>query len=338
MSRHGLWILVGLGVLAASCGGSRPSRPALSQEGANQTFKLAQELKQTLSRCEALRSHVTIQEEYSLGNAVAINWVRQGGGLMLASDPEQRMHRTINLIGQNLAAQSARPTLEWTFGVLEDPQAVNAASAPGGYVFVTRGLMQRVDNEAQLAGVLSHEIAHVVLKHALTRYDGVKIGQCKLAANFQFSQRMTRHINKEIMPEELSHLLEALSTSGVLKLENDPVLLRRLTDPLVEQLLQRGYSHEDEFAADAMALHLMVSAGYDPGEYVTFLGTLPEERGFSHHPSNQDRQARLVALLAAAKNSGDEFPELPASTQGLVKLSLPAELAVVKGSTARGKP
>ncbi|HEX8699115.1 MAG TPA: M48 family metalloprotease, partial [Myxococcaceae bacterium] len=293
-------------------------------------IQLTQEMTETMRQCEALRSQVTVQEEYSLGHAVAINWVRQGGGLMLASDPEQRMHRTINLIGQNLTAQSARPTLEWTFGVLEEPQAINAASAPGGYVFVTRGLVKRVQNEAQLAGVLAHEIAHVVLKHAMTRYDAVKVHQCKLAANFRASQRMVRQMNKDVMPAEMSHLLEALGNTGVLDFEKNPGLLRQLTDPLVEQLVQQGYAHEDEFAADAMALHLIASAGYDPAEYVTFLGILEEGRGFSHHPSNQERQKRLVALLDAAKKPGDDFPELPASPQGLVKLPVPAELAAAR--------
>jgi predicted Zn-dependent protease len=330
MNGRVLLAVAGVGVLALSCGGSRQQRPAISEEGANQLFKLTQELNETLRQCEAMRSQVTIQEEYSLGNAVAINWVRQGGGLMLASDPEQRMHRTLNLIGQNLAAQSARPTLEWTFGVLEDPNTVNAVSAPGGYVFITRGLVKRVRNEAQLAGVLAHEISHVVLKHALTRYDDVKVNQCKLAANFQASQRMMRQVNKEVMPAELLHLLEALRNTGVLDLEKNPDLLRRLADPLVEQLVQQGYAHEDEFAADAMALHLIASAGYDPAEYVALLGTLEEGRGFSNHPGNRERQERLLALLDAAKKPGEDFPELPASNRGLVKQPVPAELAAAR--------
>ncbi len=330
MNRRPWLAVVGVALLAASCGSSRQARPALSQEGANQLFKMSQELNETVRQCAALRSQVTVPEEYALGGAVGIHWVQQGGGLMLASDPEQRMHRMVNLIGQNLAAQSDRPTLEWTFGVLADPNAINAASAPGGYVFVTRGLVQRVENESQLAGVLAHEIAHVVLKHALTRYGDVKVGQCKLAANFQFSQRMTRQVNKEVMPDELLDLLEALRSTGVLDLEKNPVLLRRLVDPLVEQLVQEGYAHEDEFAADAMALQLIASAGYEPREYVTFLGKLPEGRGFSHHPSNPQRQERLLALLDGAKNSGDDFPELPPSPRGPVKHPLPAELGAAR--------
>ncbi|MDY7225913.1 M48 family metalloprotease [Hyalangium rubrum] len=326
MSRHLSWI-AGLGLLLSACGGSKPARPALSQEGANRTFKLVQEMNEATRRCEQQRSQVTIQEEYTLGSAVAVNWVQQGGGLMLASEPGQRMHRTMNLIGQNLAAQSGRPTLEWTFGVLEEPNTVNAASAPGGYVFVTRALLRSVRSEAQLAGVLAHEISHVVLKHSLARYDDVKAEQCKVAASMKFSLAMTRQVQKEVMPPELGRMLDAMHGTGVLDLDKDPELLRRLTDPLVERLVQKGHAHEDEFAADAMALHLIASAGYDPQEYITFLGTLPEGGGFTHHPAHRERQERLLALLEAAKSPQDGFSELPASPRGLVKLSVPAEIA-----------
>ncbi len=319
--------LIGLSVLVASCGGpSRAARPALSQENANRTLKLARELAETTRKCEALRAQVTVGEEYALGSAVAMHWVRQGGGLMLASEPEQRMHRELNLIGQNLAAQSARPTLEWTFGVVEDPEVVNAASAPGGYVLVTRGLLRAVDSEAQLAGVLAHEIAHVVLKHAMTRYDEVKIGQCKVAANIRFSQRMFRQVNQDIMPPELLRLLDTLESTGVLPLDKDPSLLERLTEPLVEQLVQEGHAHEDEFAADAMALQLIASAGYDAREYIAFLGKLPEGRGYAHHPSPRERQERLVALLDAPRGP-DEFPSFPVPARGSAKRSLPVEFA-----------
>jgi predicted Zn-dependent protease len=321
--------VMGLGALVASCGGSRSAHPHMSQEGGNRMLQLAQERAETLRQCDAMRSQVAIREEYTLGGAVAVHWVQQGGGLMLESEPEQRMHRTLNLVGQNLAAQSGRPMLEWTFGVLDDPNTVNAASAPGGYVFVTRALLRNVENEAQLAGVLAHEIAHVVLKHALTRYDDVKVGQCTLAANFKFSQGLTRQVSRELMPEELEVVLKSLDSMGALDLDKDTSLLRVLTDQLVEQLVQQGFAHADEFAADELAVHLIASAGYDPREYVTFLGRLPEGRGFSHHPCNRERQQRLQALLDA-KAPEDGFPELPLDTKALVKPPLPPELTVAR--------
>lgn len=342
MSPRLLWVgLVGLGMLTASCGSSREARPALSQQGANRTFKLAQELNETTRRCEALRSQVTIREEYALGSAVAVNWVRQGGGLMFAGEPEQRMHRTLNLIGQNLAAQSRRPTLEWTFGVLEDPHTVNAASAPGGYVFVTRALLQGVDNEAQLAGVLAHEIAHVTGKHALQRYGEVKVTLCKVAVTLKGGGKIGRQTGADLTPDSVDILVGAAEKGAgrSLDLDRNTDLLGTLTDKAVDSIVENGFGDKDEFAADEEAVRLMVSAGYDPEEYIRFIGKLPEsKRGWANHPRKSERVKHLVALLKEAKQPAEDFPELPAGTTGLAKPTLPPEFSVVKSAVARDKP
>jgi predicted Zn-dependent protease len=79
--------------------------------------------------------------------------------------PDAALQRYVNRLGRWISLQSARPHLPWTFGVLDDP-GFNAFAAPGGYVFVTKGLVDRVD-EAELAGILAHEITHVTGKHHL---------------------------------------------------------------------------------------------------------------------------------------------------------------------------
>src|SRR6202795_214182 len=71
-----------------------------------------------------------------------------------------RMQRYVNNVGRWIASQSERPDLPWQFGVLDAPQ-LNAFAVPGGTIFITRGLVQRMRSEAELAGVLAHEIAHV---------------------------------------------------------------------------------------------------------------------------------------------------------------------------------
>ncbi|EAU67724.1 putative Zn-dependent protease containing TPR repeats [Stigmatella aurantiaca DW4/3-1] len=213
---------------------------------------------------------------------------------MLANASEKQLHQYLNTVGRNLAAQSSRPTLQWTFGALQDPESFDAVSAPGGYVFLTRGLLQGVDNEAQLAGVLAHEIAHITLKHALTRYGETQVAQCKV--------------------------------NSALKLRLDS-----LTDKVVDSIVANGFGKEDEFSADELAVHLLVSAGYEPQEYIQFLGKIPDSRrGFANHPRKADRIKRLVTLLETSKNPGEDFPELPAATQGLVKPPLPSGFAVVK--------
>ena len=87
------------------------------------------------------------------------------GASPLLANPE--VQRYVNRVGRWLSLNSERPDLNWQFGVL-DTGTVNAFSTPGGYVLISRGLLERLHNEAELAGVLAHEVAHVVKKHHLT--------------------------------------------------------------------------------------------------------------------------------------------------------------------------
>jgi predicted Zn-dependent protease len=100
-------------------------------------------------------------EEIQIGRDVA---ARLLGAAPLVAEP--RLQRYVNNVGRWLASQSERPDLPWQFGVLEAPQ-VNAFAVPGGTIFITRGLLEKMASEAELAGVLSHEIGHVLKKHHL---------------------------------------------------------------------------------------------------------------------------------------------------------------------------
>jgi beta-barrel assembly-enhancing protease len=94
---------------------------------------------------------------------------RQISGNMLGAVPlvrDDKLQNYVNLVGNWVALQSGRSDITWRFGVL-DTEDINAFAAPGGYIFVTKGLYRRLNNEAELAGVLGHEIAHVTRKHHL---------------------------------------------------------------------------------------------------------------------------------------------------------------------------
>ena len=80
--------------------------------------------------------------------------------------PDVALQRYVNQLGRWISLQSSRPDLPWTFAILDDP-GFNAFAAPGGYVFVTKGLIDRVADEGELAGILAHEITHVTAKHHL---------------------------------------------------------------------------------------------------------------------------------------------------------------------------
>ncbi|WP_225411615.1 M48 family metallopeptidase [Stigmatella hybrida] len=295
MSWHLLRLsMVGLGLAAVSCAGMKQSLQSYTTKVPVQSFR---EGAREFFQCDKLKADIPVQEEYDLGGAVALNWIQRGGGLLLANASEKQLHQYLNTVGRNLAAQSSRPTLRWTFGALQDPEAFNAISAPGGYVFLTRRLLQGVDNEAQLAGVLAHEIAHITLKHSLNSYGDFKVKQCQ---------------------------------AGVLKW--DGPFLDKATDWVISRLSD-GLGEDDEFAADALAVHLLVSAGYDPTEYTGFIGKIPESTGItSTHPKKAERLKRMVAVLAEAKNPSEGFSEWPAGMQGLVAPPLPPAFSVVQAN------
>lgn len=100
-------------------------------------------------------------EEIALGREIAGNLL---GAAPLVKDAA--LQKYVNSVGRWVASQSERPDLPWRFGVLESDD-LNAFAAPGGYIMLTKGLYHQLTNEAQLAGVLGHEIAHVVKKHQL---------------------------------------------------------------------------------------------------------------------------------------------------------------------------
>ncbi len=208
------------------------------------------------AECEKLNALPSEEEEYALGGAIALNWVQRGGGLV-PLDKNEKLVRYLNVVGKNLGAQSSRPLLRWTFGILQTEDSFNALSAPGGYVFVTLGLLRGVENEAQLAGVLAHEIAHVTGKHVLNRYTETKVEECKSAARAHRFEKAGEqagiHVNMSVANELFSL---AKSGGGSLDLGHHPNLLAGLTDNLVDKLANGGLDEKDEFAADAEAVRL----------------------------------------------------------------------------------
>ncbi len=257
-------------------------------------------------KCEQLKNKpVAFEEERAIGGAVAIAWIKQGGGLVLDAPtggklPENEkteLNRFINYVGKNLAALSSRPTLHWTFGVL-DTEVMNAYSAPGGYVLVSRGILQKVENEAQLAGVLAHEIGHVTGRHALKLYSEVKANQCSAAAAGTVVGDMVdlqASFNAGVLDSAVGYLdLDKVGEKAV----------KQLTDSLIDKITSGGFAKNDEYDADRTALQLMIAAGYNPREYIKFLAKLPEADGlWAHHPKNAERQAALEKWLQGIKPS-----------------------------------
>ncbi len=235
------------------------------------------------------------------------------GKVKLPDSDRNNLNAYVGKVGRNLASYSSRPEIVWTFGVLDSP-TVNAFSAPGGYVFVTTGLLKLVDNEAQLAGVLGHEIGHIAGRHALKSYSQVKYKQCDLATvgGYMLSKGL------DMAPDFRRAAANAKYFSGGnLDLDSNDMaagLISSLADGFIDDFISKGLAAPDEFEADKLAVELSTFAGYDAGEYEKFLAKLPASAD-SHHPPMGERKKAIDAVQAelapfAGKGVKPDAPEL----------------------------
>jgi predicted Zn-dependent protease len=220
---------------------------------------------------------ISEQEERQLGAEVSER-IRTRYGVV----QDRALHTYVSLVGTVLAQGSRRPALDWQFIVL-DTDAVNAFAAPGGFVHVTRGALALARNEAELAGVLAHEIAHVVEKHtveAIQKNKLVRVG--------------------------------ADETLG-----NSALLLDQVATRAYELLLENAYDRNDEEQADRVGVELANKAGWAPRGLADFLGSLAqrnqgaaERRGlFASHPQTRDRIDRMGKLIASNTLAGAALVE-----------------------------
>jgi predicted Zn-dependent protease len=230
------------------------------------------------------------QEEAALGEEMASNLL---GAAPLYGD--MAVQRYVNQVGQWVATQGERPELTWRFAVLDDAEA-NAFAAPGGYIFITRGLLYSLRNEAELAGVLAHEIAHVLRKHQLAAIK--KSMRTALGTDF-FTEKMEQKAFRS-GNGQLSPWFRELANVGT-------------------QLYVRGLDKDDEYEADRVAVVLAARAGYNPYGLPAVLQTLQTVNAdhaglallFKTHPPFN---ARLDALSAAMAQGFDSFDQLPDGT------------------------
>jgi len=110
----------------------------------------------------------------------------------LGLDPDSGRQRYVRALGTRLASTSERPNLPWTFRVIDDP-AVNAFAIPGGHVYVTRGILAHLNSEAELAGVMGHEIGHVTARHSVTQMSQQQVAQLGLVLGSVIAPKLQRY-------------------------------------------------------------------------------------------------------------------------------------------------
>ncbi|HEU5398648.1 MAG TPA: M48 family metalloprotease [Gammaproteobacteria bacterium] len=218
----------------------------------------------------------TLEQEEAIGNAAAAT-------LLGATKPihDKAVQDYVNKVGLWVALQSDRPDLPWRFAVV-DSDDIDAFAAPGGYVFITRGLLQHMHSEAELAGVLGHEITHVVLKHHLNALQ--RAARLDLAGQAAQVGMASKGYNSTLDQQAFQKISNA-----------------------TRNLYSKGLDKDDEFDADRAGVVLAARAGYDPYGLLAVLQTLegvdPKSGRvqllLATHPSPEDRIAALSAAMAA---------------------------------------
>jgi Zn-dependent protease with chaperone function len=275
-----------------------------------------------ISECNAFASkEVTWEEEVSLGGAVALAMAAKTKGVFIelspdlkgtldtswankkpsvGSGPKTELHAYLNALGKALAASSQRPGIEWKFVVLED-EAVNAFSAPGGYVMVTTGALKAVDNEAQLAGILAHEVGHTAKRHAVDSYQQTK----KLACYGAFGLgTLTEELGEAVkdaipVPDNVKNELASLISSGGFNLDKaSGKLVTFLSDKTADAIVNKGFGKEREVEADSAAVEMMIFSSLEPNEFKKLISKLPDGGGvLVPHPSNAERVATVDKVV-----------------------------------------
>lgn len=225
------------------------------------------------------------EEEVSFGREIA---ARLLGQYTVSSN--EKLQRYVNLVGTTLARNCSRPELDFHFIVIESSE-INAYSTPGGYVFITTAVLSRMGNEAELAGVLAHEISHVSERHIvkeLSLKGGEKSAISSIAA-----------------------LIGGASKSA-------EIAFAQSVDKAVDMLLRDGYKKADEMQADASAVLLCALSGYDPSGLVTFLDKISKVKsGVGKTYPVYD--VRLATLQRAMSDEGIAEMKLALNTERFQK-------------------
>lgn len=257
---------LGLGLALAL---AMTTTPALAQlpgklgKTAGQARDAADKAKKAAEIWDAF--NVTEAEEVDLGQQVS-DKLRERYGVV----QDKAVHKYVTLVGTMITQASSRPGLKWKFIVL-DTDGVNAYAAPGGFVHITRGALSLLTNEAELAGVIGHEVAHVTERHT--------INAIKKAKGVELTAEMSR-----------SQVLSAVA------------------DKSYEILFEGMYNRGDELDADAKGAGFANAAGYAPG-LGAFLQRLSDRNTgqnarnglFASHPETKERIDKLGAQVVSRK-------------------------------------
>lgn len=211
---------------------------------------------------------ITPQDEDGMGQTVAVSVTNTD---QLTTD--KKLSKYVSLVGLTLVDASPRPVGNWVFGVLESDE-VNAYAGPNGYIFVTTGALAVMEDESELAGVLAHELTHVLHHHGVI---GVQAAATK----------------------DMAKRFGSLAADG-----RDFGLIDALAEPLGTVVIRTGYDQRAELDADRTGVRIAAAAGYDPNGLVRFLERLESSGGggLSTHPGKAQRISNARNEIAKLGN------------------------------------
>jgi beta-barrel assembly-enhancing protease len=227
---------------------------------------------------EKQRIDISAQQEVALGLQAAPQMAREFGGV----DPDPRAQRAVDDVGTKIVRSSdaAKGPYQYGFHPLADGKTVNAFALPGGQIFITRALLTKLKTPGQLAGVLGHEIAHVVGRHGAEQM-----------ARQRFAQGLTG-----------AAVIASVDPS-------DPRTYRNAAfAQMVNQLVTMRYGRDDELESDRLGVRYMAQAGYDPRAMIGVMEVLKASGGssgpefFQTHPNPENRIGKIQEAIR------QEFP------------------------------
>ena len=235
---------------------------------------------------------LTETEEYYLGRSVA-------AFMLTGHEADWNPGRTayLNLLGTALAGYSPRPFTYggYRFVMLNSPE-VNAMACPGGLIFITRGLSDLAENEDQLAAILAHEIAHVVLAHGVGAVSSAKM----TAAWTTLGTETARHLGSR----ETREMVESYGD---------------IVSEITETIITTGYGRNAERSADSLAVHILADAGYSPMALALVLDRMATGSGtqgfWKTHPSPADRAAWIRSVIATSGLSEPSAADIARRTE-----------------------
>ena len=243
---------------------------------------------------ENQRISLSVEEEIALGLQSAPQMAAEFGGL----DPDEQLQAQIDQIGQRLveSSQASETEYPFEFHVLADTQTVNAFALPGGQIFITRALLNLLETEGEVAGVLGHEIGHVV----------------------------GRHSAEQLAKSQLIQGLAGAAGVGLYDPQNPESASAAQMAQVVGAMVQMKYGRDDELQSDRLGVRFLSDAGYDPRALLRVMEVLAQAGGGARQPefmsTHPDPGNRLERIQEAIEQ---EFPDgVPGDLQSMLPPAL----------------